>query len=353
MISVEEALARVTALARTLPCETVPLAAAAGRVMAEPAIARLTQPPFAASAMDGYAVRTADIPEIPVALRVVGTSAAGRGFPGRVGPGEAVRIFTGAPVPAGADAIVLQEDAESDGGAVTVRERPRPNQFVRPTGLDFRAGAILLRSGDRLDARRLALAAAAGHGDLPVRRKPRIGILATGDELVRPGQPAGPDQIVASNPYAIAALVEKAGGEAVDLGIAQDSFEALEESILSARRAEADLLVTLGGASVGCGILFLVPAVRALLGDPNAASDPTEPALLGADLPANDGRQDYLRATLRTDPLGLPAATALPKQDSSMLSSLEKADVLLVREPHAIAAPKGSRCRIISLERFC
>jgi molybdopterin molybdotransferase len=241
-----------------------------------------------------------------------------------------------------------------------------------------------------------------GHGRLAVRRRPRVAILATGDELVRPGEPAGPDQIVASNPFAIAALVADAGGEPLDLGTARDSFADLERSFANARDSGADLLVTLGGASVGehdlvqsalaregmelgfwrvalrpgkplmhgrlgpmlllglpgnpvssivCGIVFMVPAIRAMLGDPGAGADPTEPAVLGADLPANDARQDYLRATLRPGSDGPPVATAHVVQDSSMLSVLAASDALIVRPPHAAPARAGGPCRVVRLDR--
>jgi molybdopterin molybdotransferase len=416
LLTVEEALRRVLAsVERPVDGESVPLKACAGRTLAADLASTRDQPPFPASAMDGYAVRAADIQRTPAPLRIIGTSAAGHGFRGSIGPGEAVRIFTGAPLPEGADTIVIQEDAESGDGTVTAKERPEPGRYIRPAALDFARGETLLREGDRLDARRLALAAAMGHGDLLVRRKPRVAILATGDELVRPGEPAGLDQIVASNPYAVASLVEKAGGEPVDLGIAGDTFDALEERIVSARSLAADILVTLGGASVGehdlvqsalahqgmelgfwrvalrpgkplmhgrlgpmnllglpgnpvssvvCGILFLVPVIRALLGDPTAAQDPGESALLGADLPANDARQDYLRATLSTQlvalsspsgevPLELPVATPHAKQDSSMLRLLARSEALIVRAPHAPAARAGDPCRIIRLDRFC
>ena len=179
------------------------------------------------------------LPRLPATLRVIGTSAAGHRFHGGIGRGEAVRIFTGAPMPEGADAIVIQEDTEAGGEDVLIKEKPRPGRFIRKAALDFAAGETLLKAGERLDARRLALAAAMGHGTLAVRRKPRVAILATGDELVLPGERPGPDQIVASNPFAVAALVERAGGEALDLGIARDTFEALEERILAARDAQA------------------------------------------------------------------------------------------------------------------
>jgi molybdopterin molybdotransferase len=400
LISVDEALHRVLAsIEHPVDSETLPLAACADRTLTEDLRATRDQPPFPASAMDGYAVRHTDMPDVPATLRLVGTSSAGHGYAGRVEQGTAVRIFTGAPVPEGADTIVIQEDTDARDNHVVIKERPRPGQFVRPAGLDFRAGEPLLKAGQRLDARRLALAAAMGHGTLAVRRRPRVAILSTGDELVRPGEAPAPDQIVASNPYAVAAIVERAGGEALDLGIAKDTFEALEERILAAQEAKADLLVTLGGASVGehdlvqsalarqgmslgfwrvavrpgkplmhgrlgtmgllglpgnpvssvvCSILFLVPAIRALMGDPEAGADPTEPARLGVDVAQNDTRQDYLRATLREG-----AATPHGRQDSSMLQTLARSDVLLLRPPHAPAAKAGEPCRIIRLDRFC
>jgi molybdopterin molybdotransferase len=401
LLSVEEALRRVLAgVMAPVEAEELPLAACAGRTLAKDLSALRTQPPFAASAMDGYAVRAGDAERAPVTLKVVGASVAGRRFDGAVGPGETVRIFTGAPLPDGADAIVIQEDVDAEGERVTLREPARRGRHIRPAGLDFMQGATLLTAGLRLDASRLALAAAMGHGRLPVRRRPRVAILATGDELVRPGEAAGPDQIVASNPFAMAALVRDAGGEPIDLGTARDTFADLERSFAAARESGADLLVTLGGASVGehdlvqsalaregmelgfwrvalrpgkplmhgrlgpmlllglpgnpvssivCGMLFMVPAIRAMLGDPRAGADRTEAALLGADLPANDARQDYLRATLRPGGDGPSVATAHAVQDSSMLSVLAASDALIVRPRNAPPARAGEPCRIIRL----
>jgi molybdopterin molybdotransferase len=416
LISVEDALSRVLAsVEKPLDTEHVPLASGAGRTLAEDLSALRDQPPFPASAMDGYAVRSADCTEVPTIFQVIGTSAAGSRHSGAIGPMEAVRIFTGAPVPDGADAVVLQEDTERAGDQVTVKEAARPNRHIRRAGLDFCAGDILLQAGLRLDSRHIALAAAMGHGMLPVHRKPKVAILATGDELVRAGEPVGPDQITASSLPATILMVEKAGAEAIDLGIARDDLEALEERIQAAQDLDADILVTLGGASVGehdlvqkalsrrgmdlgfwrvalrpgkplmhgrlgstlllgmpgnpvsslvCAVLFLVPAIRALLGDQRAADDPTEDAILGADLPPNRERQDYMRASLALQdvPLSLaqgPARLMLPVvtphflQDSSMLSILERSDALLVRPPHAPAASAGEPCRIIRLGRFC
>ena len=404
LLPVEEALRRVLAgVARSAEAESVAIAACAGRTLAEPVAALRTQPPFSASAMDGYAVRAADIASAPARLRVIGKSVAGAGFVGAVGARQAVRIFTGAPMPRGADAVAIQEDAEAVDDEVVLRSSVAAGRNVRPAGLDFMEGGALLEAGHRLDARTVALAAAAGHARLPVRRKPRVAILATGDELVRPGEPAGADQIVASNPFAVAAIVTRAGGEPIDLGIAPDTPEALDHAIGRAREARADMLVTLGGASVGeadlvqaalarqgmtlefwkvalrpgkplihgrlgdmlilglpgnpvssvvCGILFVVPVIRALLGDARAGTDPGEPALLGADLAANDLRQDYMRAALARSGDGLPVATPFPVQDSSMLSVLARSDALLVREPHAPPASAGERCRIVRLDRF-
>ncbi|MEE1656496.1 gephyrin-like molybdotransferase Glp [Microvirga sp. CF3062] len=416
LISVEDALSRVLAsVEKPLETEHVPLASCAGRTLAEDLSALRDQPPFPASAMDGYAVRSADCTQAPVTLQVVGTSAAGSRFTGTVGTMEAVRIFTGAPMPDGADAVVLQEDTEREGDQVTVKEAARPNRHIRPAGLDFRAGDILLQAGLRLDSRHIALAAAMGHGRLPVHRKPKVAILATGDELVRAGETAGSDQIYASSLPATIMMVEKAGAEAIDLGIARDTLESLDDRIQVARDAGADILVTLGGASVGehdlvqkalsrqgmdlgfwrvalrpgkplmhgrlgstlllglpgnpvsslvCAVLFLVPAIRAFLGDQRASEDPAEDAILGADLPSNKERQDYMRASLAlqdvplslaqgTARLMLPVATPHLLQDSSMLSILERSDALLVRPPHAPAATAGEPCRIIRLERFC
>ncbi|TDR94398.1 gephyrin-like molybdotransferase Glp [Enterovirga rhinocerotis] len=405
MISVAEALARVFgSIEGPVGREEVALADAIGRTLAEDVAATRDQPPFAASAMDGYAVREADLADLPRRLIVVGTSVAGRRHPGIVGPGEAVRIFTGAPIPEGADAIVIQEDTEAADDTVAVRAKEPPGRYIRPAGLDFRQGETLVRAGQRLDARLITLAASAGRASLLVRRRPRVAVLATGDELVRPGETPGPDQIVASNPYGLRALIERAGGEMLDLGIARDTLDDLGRRIEAARAAKADLLVTLGGASVGdhdlvqqalagagmelgfwrvalrpgkplmngrlgrmlllglpgnpvssivCGILFVVPAIRALLGDPAAGEDPTEAAVLGAALPTNDQRQDYMRARLERRSDGPDRAVAHGRQDSSMVAVLAGSDALIVRKPHEPAAAEGDACRIIRLDRFC
>jgi molybdopterin molybdotransferase len=400
LLAVDEALALVLASVKApLPAEQVEIAAAHGRTLAHSLAATRTQPPFPASAMDGYAVRAADV--VPgTALRVIGAAPAGHAFAGRVGPGEAVRIFTGAPVPEGSDAILIQENAEAGDGVVTPRERLAAGTFVRPAGLDFAKGQPLLRAGHCLTPRSQALAAAMGHGRVVVTRRPLVAVLATGDELVRPGEAARPDQIVASNTYAIAGMAGASGADVLDLGIAGDTFAALEDGIARAASAGADVLVTLGGASVGdhdlvqsaltrrgmqlgfwriamrpgkplifgalgethilglpgnpvssivCARLFLVPLLRALAGDPDAGADPSEAALLAAPVGRNDARQDYVRATLATGPDGVSRVTPLAQQDSSMLRVLAEADALLVRPPHAPALPAGSPCRIVRL----
>jgi molybdopterin molybdotransferase len=333
-------------------------------------------------------------------LQWIGESAAGHGFSGRLGAGEAVRIFTGAPVPDGANAILIQEDARAEAGFIEPLQSVAEGAYVRPKGLDFVEGEVLLLRGTSLGPNEIALAAAMNHAELAVTRRPRIGILATGDELVAPGQSIGADQIVASNSFAIAALVESAGGEPLDLGIAADSFEALETGVRAARDAKADVLVTLGGASVGdhdlvkpalakegmelgfwriamrpgkplihgrlgpmtilglpgnpvsaivAGLLFLSPLVRALSGDPKAGDEASEPAVLGDAVSANDGRQDYLRATLAPSATGLPAARPFEAQDSSLLRVLAQAQCLVIRAPYAPAGKAGDPCQIIRL----
>ena len=399
LLPVSDALLRVLESARApLPAEHVPLAQARGRTLAQDVAALRTQPPFPASAMDGYAVRAADIASVPARLKVIGESAAGRRFMGAVAPGEAVRIFTGAPVPDGADTILIQENTRAEDGAVIAFESETLGRYVRRAGLDFSTGDVLLKKGRRLGPPELALAAAMNHPTLPVTRQPRVALLATGDELVRPGEDIGPDQIVASNTFAVRAYAENAGAEVIDLGIAGDRFEDIEAAIRRARDAGADVLVTLGGASVGdhdlvqtalanegmdlgfwriamrpgkplmhgrigdmrilglpgnpvsaivCGYLFLVPLVRALSGDPAAGEDRSELAVLASDLPENDNRQDYLRARIIGMQDGHPLVDAFGKQDSSMLRILSDAQCLIVRDAHAPAAKAGEMCRLL------
>lgn len=401
LLSVAQARSRILAeVASDRPVETVPLAQAFGRTLAADLAAKRTQPPKAVSAMDGYAVRSGDLAELPTKLKLIGESAAGRGFAGSLSVGETVRIFTGAPAPDGADAILIQEEARADGGFIEPLRKVAAGAFIRPRGMDFAEGESLLPRGRRLGPAEIALAAAMNYPELIVTRRPRVGILATGDELAAPGGELGPDQIVASNSFAIAALVENAGGEPLDLGIAADTLGALEAGIRVSRDANADVLVTLGGASVGdydlvkpalakegmelgfwriamrpgkplihgrlgpmailglpgnpvsaivAGLLFLSPLVRKLSGDPKAHEEAHEPAVLGDAVGANDGRQDYLRASLAQSATALPIATPFSAQDSSLLKVLAQAQCLVVRAPHAPAGKAGDPCEIIRL----
>jgi molybdopterin molybdotransferase len=400
-LTVEEALGLIIAGVTPLEAESVDLLAAQGRILAAPLVARLTQPPFDASAMDGYAVRAADTARLPARLRLVGQSAAGHAFTGKVGAGEAVRILTGAPLPEGADTIAIQEEADRDGDTLLVRAIDRPGvagDNVRKRGGDFHAGAVLLDAGRRIGAREITLAAASGHAALSVRRKPRVAILANGDELVAPGATPGPSQIVASNSHGLCAMAAAAGAEPILLGIARDTYESLEAHL--ARAEGCDVLVTIGGASVGdhdlvqaalkrrgldlafwkiamrpgkplmfgrlgdmrvlgmpgnpvsalvCGRIFLVPLLKRLLGDASPDLEP-ETAILCADVESNGPREHYMRAMLERRPDGQLVATPVPSQDSSLLSPLARAGCLLVRPIGAPAAAAGSPVPILRLD---
>jgi len=398
LLPVDDALARILADARPKPAETVPLAQAGGRVLADDVVASRDQPPFDASAMDGYAVRAADIAKVPATLRLTGESAAGRRFDGQVGPGEAVRIFTGAPVPDGADTILIQENARRvDAGTLEALDATQAGRHIRRAGLDFAKGRTVLESVRALDASALSLAASANCPSLPVYGQPTVAILATGDELVEPGTPPGPDQIVSSNNVGVAEIVRRAGGRAIDLGIARDSEAEIGAAIARARDDGADVIVTIGGASVGdhdlvhkaltgqgmvldfwkiamrpgkplmfgrlgeafalglpgnpvsalvCAHLFLAPLVARLAGRVHA--DNLRDMQLGADMATNADRQDYVRArAVQVD--GKMVATPLDLQDSSMLSALAAANVLIIRPPHAPAAQKGDACSVLVL----
>lgn len=371
MISVEAALQRCLELAQPLSPETVPLAKAAGRWMCAPAVAGRDQPPFAASAMDGYALQ--GNPKAGTSFTVVGEAGAGHAFSGRVAPGEAIRIFTGAPVPDGATRVVIQEDVTRDGNRITLKAAADAANHIRPLGQDFRAGDRL--SPRRLRPNDLALLAAMNLAFVTVTRKPVVALIATGDELVMPGEDPRPDQIIASNSFALKALIEAEGGEARLLPIAKDTEAELATVIALAD--DADLIVTIGGASVGdhdligriaglerafwkiamrpgkpliagrlngvpmlglpgnpvsaivCGHLFLLPMVRAMLGQPDPAPRPGE-ATLTVDLPANGPRAHYMRARL-SPKAGLPGITPFDRQDSALLSILGEADALLIR----------------------
>ena len=241
MISVAQARAQALAAATLRGKVCVSLAEALGRTLAEPLAARRTQPPVAMSAMDGFALRAADLTSLPGRFHLIGTSAAGHGFTGTLGPGDMVRIFTGAPVPPGADAVLMQEDANVEEDFVLPLKGVEAGRNVRPAGIDFKEGDELLAAGTRLGPVEIALAAAMDYAELSVARSPRVAILATGDELVLPGTTIGPDQIVASNGPAIAAFARLAGGTPIDLGIVGDDFAALEKAIRAARQVEADV----------------------------------------------------------------------------------------------------------------
>lgn len=400
LLSVDQALEQVLRSARLMAIENIAISKALHRTLAVDLISTRTQPPFNASAMDGYAVKGDDVQRVGARLNLIGESAAGHAFHGTLNAGEAVRIFTGAPVPVGSDTILLQEHATRDGDHVFVAEPEKKGRHVRERGLDFTEGQVLLKKGTRLNAHSLALAAAMGHGHVHVFKRPRVAILATGDELVEPGHAAGASQIVASNHLTAAALVEAAGGEAIQLGIAGDSFTSLERGMIAAESEGADVLVTLGGASVGdhdlvqsvltrrgmelafwriamrpgkplihgrlgdmaimglpgnpvssfvCSKIFLEPLLRAMQGDPDAAKDPSEPAILGCAVRQNDKRQDYLRAALTTNPDGLQIASPYEVQDSSMIRVMAEAGALVIRRPDAPPQEAGEICRIIRL----
>lgn len=398
-LTVEEARDRIVAGLPPLPrIEQVPLLEAAGRVLAEPLKALRTQPPFNASAMDGYAIRAADVARLPATLTVIGESAAGHGFHKPLGPGEAVRIFTGAPIPDGADAIVIQENTRRDANRVTITEGEIDPSFVRPKGGDFSAGTVHIPAGRRLTARDVTLAAAMGHPRVPVRAAPKVALLATGDELVLPGEPIGQDQIVCSNVYGIAAMVVAAGGAPQFVGIAKDTAESLMAHV--AKAADADIIVTIGGASVGdhdlvapvltkrgmtldfwklamrpgrplmygrlgkqhvlglpgnpvsslvCTRLFLTPLVRALLGlEPEPARPLT--ARTRVALEANGPRAHYMRGTITPGADGTPEVTPVRSQDSSLLTPLAESACLIVRPIRAPAAPAGAAVPVLSLD---
>jgi molybdopterin molybdotransferase len=400
LMPVAEALARVLKDAAPLPAETAPLAQAHGRVLAQDVTALRTQPPSDVSAMDGYAVRAADVASTPATLRVIGEVAAGRPFGGTVGAGEAARIFTGGVLPAGADTVVIQENTSRDGDRVLVSTCAGQGRNVRPKGLDFAADAVLLAKSRRLSDRDLSLAAAMNHPALPVHRAPKVAVLATGDELIMPGTTPSAGEIVYSNGFATMALVRREGCAVVDLGIAPDRLPETVAAIRAAVTSRADILVTSGGASVGdydlvqkaltdeglalsfwkiamrpgrpmlhgrlgamhvlglpgnpvssyvCAFLFLVPLIRRLTGRADIDRVP-ESAVLGCDLPENDERADYLRSALVSSPDGSLIATPFRLQDSSMLVPLAQADCLLIREPHAPPARAGDECRILKLD---
>ena len=399
LMPVADALAAVLSGASALPEEMAALDSAYKRILARDLAALRTQPPQAMSAMDGYAVRAADAARAGARLKVIGEIAAGRPFDRIVGPGEAARIFTGGVVPDGADAVIIQEDTVVEGDGIATTEAAIAGRHIRRAGVDFRQGDVLLKAGRELGDRDLSLAAAMNYPHLPVRRRPKVALLATGDELVMPGEVPGPGQIVYSNGYALRALARAEGAEVIDLGIAADTLSATTSGIRRARDVGADILITTGGASVGdhdlvkqaldaegvamafwriamrpgkplmhgrlgamrviglpgnpvssyvCAFLFLVPLIRKLCGR-LSIHHTTESALLGRDIAANDQREDYLRARLSTRDDGALIVTPVDHQDSSLLGNLAAAQALLIRPPFAPQAKAGAACNILRL----
>jgi len=399
MLSVADAQAKVVEDLQTLKSEQVSLDATLGRVLAADIAANRTQPPVDVSAMDGYAVKAQDVAALPATLKVIGSVAAGARFQGTVGKGEAVRIFTGAPVPKGATTIVIQENTKVDGNTLRVVDGAAPTgRHIRRAGIDFRKGDKLLKSGRRLTPRDIALAAAMNHPTLPCTGQPRIGVLATGDEIVRPGTEPGPSQIVGSSSHGLMAAVLAWGGTVRDLGIARDQIEDLRSKAAAADGC--DVLVTLGGASVGehdliqkalapelkvgfwkiamrpgkplifghygaipflglpgnpvsamvCALLYLKPMIYRLMGSEEAPWRQSR-ARLASPLPANDVRQDYMRCHLRPDDDGGPdVAEPFPIQDSSMLRPYAQADALIVRPPGDPARAAGDAVSVLHLD---
>ena len=397
MISVQEARDRILAPLTQLPMEQISIRDALGRVLAEDVKARCTQPPLDVSAMDGYAVRAEDVQDVPQDLKLIGEAPAGGLFDGSVGAGEAVRIFTGGPVPKGANAIVMQEDTDRPAeNHVTIKLAPYDGKFIRRAGLDFSEGDTLLEEGKCLNARDVALLAAMNIPWIMVRQRPKVAILATGDEVVMPGEPLGPSQIISSNTLGLAATIETLGCEAQILGIARDNAESLRQ--MAAAAANADFLVTTGGASVGehdliqsvlgetglkvdfwkiamrpgkplifgelagtpmlglpgnpvssmvCSLIFLVPALAKISGKDPLSYERRMTAYLSVDIPENDHREEMMRATLAIDSDGKRHVTPFQKQDSSMLSRLSAADCLLVRPAHAPACKAGDEMEIL------
>jgi len=394
---VADAMAMILGAAKLLPVEKVKLQKAHGRILAKPITAKRDQPPFDASAMDGYATRLEDS-TVGANLKLAGTSAAGHGFRGTMKPGQAIRILTGAPMPKGADAIVIQENASLHDGILQVNVASLPGKHIRKRGLDFEAGDSLVPAGTRLNARDIALGAASGTAIINVRRKPRIAIITTGDELVAPGAKPRPDQIYSSNTFALHAMGQAWGAEIINLGIVKDSLKATKAAITKALKT-SDLLITTGGASVGdhdfvqqalkdsgfkmgfwkiamrpgkplmfgtqgkflalglpgnpvaamvCARLFVYPLLCKMMG--TAADQPEATAILDVDLPANDERQDYVRATLTDLPDGRRTVKPAAIQDSSMQRTLRDAQALIVRPPHAQAVQKGDVVPLLLLD---
>ncbi len=401
MTPVDQALSTVLAELKCLDIETVSLEQAHGRVLGADACATISYPPSDMSAMDGYAVIASDTQNCPVTLRQIGESQAGKRFDGELEAGQTVRIFTGAPLPRGANAVVMQENVTADGQQITINEAVTTDHFIRPLGMDYMAGDCLLKAGTRITARAVGLLASANVVQVNVVRRPKIAYLATGDELVMPGQQIGPDQIISSNSVALDAYIRAFGGEPYNLGIARDTPESLRQAL--GRLDDSDFLVTIGGASVGdydlvrqvlgeeglemnfyrvamrpgkplisgtisgipllglpgnpvsagiTALLFLRPAIERMLGLA-PFSEMIMQGELGCDLNPNDLRQDYLRAQLSRDASGSLIATPYSRQDSAMMANFTRADCLIIRPPHASGAKKGDTVNIAILALGC
>ncbi|ARW16109.1 molybdopterin molybdotransferase MoeA [Komagataeibacter europaeus] len=399
MLSVSEARERILDGVFPLPSEVVALTDACGRVSAAPVIARLSNPPADVSSMDGYAVRAADLSVQGARLTCIGSAPAGHPFAGAVGAGECVRIFTGAVVPSGADAILIQENAQAEGASVTTTTTLPPGTYIRRRGQDFAEGQEVIPTGRRLSARDIGLAAAANHAWVRVTRRPRVAIAATGDELLLPGSGIGAGQIANSNTPMLAALLRAAGADPVMLPVLRDDMADL--ATLERMVDGVDMLVTAGGASVGshdlvrrgleqvglktdfwkiamrpgrplmyghlgrlpfiglpgnpvaafvCSVVFILPALRRMAGLATPVVPP-EHAILGADVPENDRRMDHLRAGLGHDADGRLVATPFAVQDSAMLHVLAQSGALILRAPHASPAKAGEPCDIIRIDR--
>jgi len=398
MLSVDDALKSVLSGVKKLNYEEISIAQAANRIIAKDLTSRLTQPPTDVSAMDGYAVRIEDLKIIPATLNQIGESAAGRSFKGKIQSGQTARIFTGAPIPDGADTVVIQENTEKLDNKIIVKQHTSSGNYIRKAGQDFKIGQTLIKAGTRLNSRNIALAAAMNIPWLQVIRKPQVAILSTGDELVLPGEEIKPNQIISSNSLGLAVLVESNGGVAINLGIAKDNLKSLKDIVTQI--TSIDMLVTIGGASVGdydlvksaladeglditfnrvamrpgkplifgkihgkpmlglpgnpvsAGVtasLFLVPAINKMLGLKTPISI-TENAILGCDIDKNDNRQDYLRAKMSINSSEELIVTPFDRQDSSKLANYANAHCLILREPFSNALSKGEIVRIIRLD---
>ena len=398
LTSVENALELILKDASVIGLEHVHLSAANGRCLAENIKALRTHPPFDTSSMDGFAAKSSDLNSIPTNLTVIGEVAAGHYFEGKVSNGEAVRIFTGAPIPNGTDCVIIQENTKLESNQIIVTERVKKGTFVRVAGLDFAKGDTLLNKGMVLDFRSISLAASMNHPTLPVYKKPIVGILSTGDELIEPGNSTKKGQIISTNKYGVASFVNQHGANSIDFGIAKDNSKNIAEKIDNALDSDINILVTIGGASVGkhdlikpvlsakgwnlkfwriamrpgkpllfgkfkekyilglpgnpvssliCSIIFLRPLLQTMLGQ--NSKQKFEWLQTKEHLPSNDQRQDYLRAKIIEEPNGERYVKAFNKQDSSMLATLTESNCLIVRPPFAPAEKPGSLVQILPI----